>query len=264
MAFPPITSILISIAALVVGAPIVYLLSKALRLRPKPITIAEPRKEATLASAVTLALFVLVFAWRTLTKVFQLQPPNFTVSITFGLWDALLYGMGFAIVIAAMRSTRQNLGSIGISRKDTVKMFLLGFIFSAILIAIGGLLAFSYGGGFSGFSYFLAYDLILDVMVGFSEEIFWRGYIQTRLIAYSGTLKGLLVTSLFFAILWHFPIAYYVETSGVVLEALAWALIRLPIGLLFGYTMLKSQNIIPSSIIHVFWNWNILLWQLSF
>jgi membrane protease YdiL (CAAX protease family) len=99
-------------------------------------------------------------------------------------------------------------------------------------------------------------------MVGFSEEILWRGYIQTRLIAYGGTIKGLVVTSLLFAVLWHFPVAYYVETSGVVLEALALALTRFPIGLLLGYTMVKSQNIIPSSIIHLFNNWGAVLWTL--
>jgi membrane protease YdiL (CAAX protease family) len=67
-----------------------------------------------------------------------------------------------------------------------------------------------------------------------------------------------------FAILWHFPVAYYVETSGVILEALAYAMMRVVPGLLFGYLMLKGQNIIPSSIFHLFWNWNTLLWQLSF
>lgn len=210
----------------------------------------------------SVALLILVFAWRTLTKTFQLQPPENTVSITFGLWTAFLYGTGFAVIIVAMKITRQTLGSIGISRKDTGKMLFLGFALSAILLAIYGLLTTSLGGGFVGFSLFLAYDLILDIIVGFSEETFWRGYIQTRLIAYCGTNKGLVVTSLLFAVLWHFPIAYYVETSGVMLEALAWTLLRFPIGLFLGYIMVKSQNIVPSSIVHIFINWNLVLWHL--
>ena len=260
LAFPTLDPVARSVIYLIVGVVLVYSFSRALKLRPKPITIAKPRKETAAALIVSVALFILVFAWRTLTKTFQLQPPENTVSITFGLWDAFLYGMGFVVIIVAMKITRQNIGSIGINRKDTGKMLFLGFAISAILLAIYGLLTISLGGGFVGFSYFLAYDLILSIIVGFSEEIFWRGYIQTRLIAYSGTIKGLVVTSLLFAVLWHFPIAYYVETSGVVLEALAWALLRFPIGLLLGYIMVKSQNIIPSSIIHLFIDWNLVLW----
>lgn len=263
MAFPTLPAIIIDVAVFVIGAPIVYLLSKGLKFRPKPIQITEPKKEATLALVVTAALFVLVFAWRTSINTFQLQPPNFTGSVTLFLLYAFLYGIGLVVVAVAMRSTRQKFGSIGISKKDGWKNLLLGFTFSAIFLAVAGVLALSSGGGFAGLSNFLVYDLILSVVVGFGEEILWRGYVQTRLIAYGGTIKGLVVTSLLFAVLWHFPVAYYVETSGVVLEALASALTRFPIGLLMGYMMLKSQNVIPCSIYHAFNNWSTTLWRLA-
>ena len=140
-------------------------------------------------------------------------------------------------------------------------MLALGLIPSVVYITVAGFLAPSLGGGFKGFSPSLAYGLIGYAIVGFAEEIVWRGYIQTRLIAYSGTLKGLVTTALLFA-LWHLPTRYYMY-SGVVLEAFASALLLLPISLLFGYIMLKSQNIIPSSIYHLFQDMNHLLWQIS-
>jgi len=162
-----------------------------------------------------------------------------------------------------MKRTGQSFESIGISGKDKGRMLVLGFAVSAIFISISGFVAPYFGGSFAGFSFSLAYGLVLFAIVGFSEETIWRGYVQTRLTAYSGTLKGLVVTSLLFAILWHFPAEYYAQ-SGAIPDALVGTLTRFAPGLLFGYIMLRSQNTIPSSIFHLFWNLNILLWQLSF
>lgn len=262
LAFPTLLQVIILVVLFVVGVPIVYLLSKALKIRPKPITIAEPRKEAALAIIVSVALFVLAFALWTLTKMFQLQPPKFTVDITFVSWRAVFDGVGFLIIALAMRSTRQKLGNIGINKNDMGRMVALGLTLSVIYLIVAGLLAPYLGEGFKGFSPSLAYGLILYTIVGFSQEVFSRGYIQTRLIAYGGTIKGLMVTSLLFA-LWHFPRAYYYEASGDVLAALAWASMKVFLGLLFGYIMLRSQNIIPTSIFHLFYDWGILLWRIS-
>ena len=161
-----------------VGIPIVYLLSKALKIRPKPIAIGEPRKEATLAVIVYVVLFVWFFAWVTLTKMFQVEPLRLTVDITILLWLAFEYGVGFLIVIVAMRSTRQSLGTLGINKNDLGRMIALGLTPGGILLIVGGLLASIMGGGFTGFSSSFAYSLILTVMVGFSEELFSRGYIK--------------------------------------------------------------------------------------
>lgn len=62
LAFPTLLNVIISVVILVVGVPIVYLLSKALKLRPKPLTIADPKKEATPVFLVIIATFVAVSA----------------------------------------------------------------------------------------------------------------------------------------------------------------------------------------------------------
>lgn len=266
LAFPTLTDILISVVILVVGVPIVYLLSKALKLRPKSITIPDPRKEVAPVFLVIVATFVAmsalnIFINTVVEPTFQLDKrPPFTFDYINVLVVAFGYAIGFLPLIIAMKRNRQNRGSIGINGKDGWRMFALGFILSAIYIAIAGFLAPSLGGGFKGFSPSLAYGFIYYAIVGFSEEIVWRGYVQTRLISYSGTLKGLMTTALLFSLA-HLPIRYF-EYSGVALEALASALLVLPVSLLFGYIMLKSQNIIPSSIFHLFANWSTLLWQI--
>jgi len=266
LALPSLLNVTTSIASAVVGIPLVYLLSRALRLRPKPIEITNPREKAILAFLIIITAFVCVSVWRILTEA--------VFSPTFGklqvfvncrvvdvLWMGFLYVLILPPLILLMKRTRQPLRSIGIDRMNIGRMLALGFILSAIFFAILGFLAPSFGGGFEGFSPSLIYGLIYFTIVGFGEEIVWRGYVQTRLVAYGGTFRGLVVTSLLFAVLWHFPGRYYMY-SGAVLEALASSLLVFPSGLVFGYLMMGSQNIIPSSILHLFGDWNYLFWQI--
>ena len=160
----------------------------------------------------------------------------------------------------AMKRNKQNRASIGINKGNRLRMFALGLVLSLIYTMIAGFFAPSLGGGFIGFSSSLVYGFIYYAIVGFSEEIVWRGYVQTRLIAYSSTAKGLITTALLFSLV-HFPTRYYLF-SGVILEAVMSSLLLLPISLLFGYIMLKSQNILPSSIFHLLANWSTILWQI--
>lgn len=267
LVFPTLLNVIISVIVFVVGVAIVYLSSKALKLRPKPIAIAEPRKEATPVFLVVVATFVLtsilvVFANTVFIPTFQLDKrPPFTFDIINVLWTAFSYAVWFLALNLGMKRTGQNLGSIGISGKGKGRMLALGLVPSAIFFAVTGLFAPSLDGGFKGFSSSLAYGFIVYAIVGFSEEIVWRGYVQTRLVAWSGTGKGLVTTALLFSLL-HFPTRYYLY-SGVALEALVSALLLFPISLLFGYMMLRSQNTIPSSIFHLLMNWASLFWQIT-
>lgn len=266
LAFPTLLSVITSVLVFVVGVPIVYLLSKVLKLHPKPLTIADPRKEATLVFLVIIAVFaatsaLVVLKHTVVNPAFQLDKrPPFSVDVIDVLWVAFERAIFFLLLIVATKRTRQDLRSIGINRKDRGRMLALGFILSVVYLTVSGFLAPYFGGGFKGFSSSLAYGLVGYAIVGFGDEIVWRGYIQTRLVAYSGALEGLVATSLLRA-LWHFPARYH-QFSGIALEALAGVLLFFPVSLLLGYIMLRGQNIIPSSIFHLFWNWNVLLWQI--
>jgi membrane protease YdiL (CAAX protease family) len=268
LAFPTLLDVIVNIVFLVVGVPVVYLLSRALKLHPKPVEIQNPRKEAALAFLLVVTVFAGVSVWRILTDtVFD---PNFgelqpfvNVRAIDVMWEIFLYVIVMPPLVLAMRKTGQDRGSVGIDGKAIGRMLALGFMLGTIMFTIRGLMGVPLvGGGFAGFSPSLIYGLIFFTIVGFGEEIVWRGYIQTRLVAYGGTLKGLVVTSLLFAVLWHFPGRYYMY-SGVVLEAFANTLLLFPLSLVLGYIMIRSQNIIPSSIFHLFLNWSILFWQIT-
>jgi membrane protease YdiL (CAAX protease family) len=171
-------------------------------------------------------------------------------------WGALNTAIYLVFVILAMKRTGQNLGSIGITGVDKWRNLALGLVLSAIYVGV-----MSLGSTFAGFSASLVYAFILMAIVGFGQEVMWRGYVQTRLTAKIGTIKGLVATALLFA-LWHFPMRYF-QYSGVPLEVLANIFVDLfPMSLLFGYIMYRCQNIIPLSVLHLFVNFSSFLWGL--
>ena len=259
----PSHPIVADILTVAVGVPVVWFLSKNLKLSPKPIVFADPRREAWHASIVMIPLL----AWRASlvtyfygTGIFN-QLPSFSAELGVLFWWAVLNGGSLLIVAVAVKTTHQTLASIGITRNYLWKAVALGLAASAILLAVDGL---SFALGFK-FSYYLSHSVgigfALYSIVGFSEETVWRGYVQTRLVAYAGVFKGVIATSLVFGILYHFASAYYLEASQMVLMALAYASLRVFGGILFGYVMVKSQNIAASAILHLFFDWTTVLWH---
>ncbi len=157
--------------------------------------------------------------------------------------------------------THQKAASLGIRKDEAWKMIVLGVGPSAGWFILLALVAPIVGGGFTTLTASsLAYGFTVFLIVGLSEEIVWRGYVQTRLIARTTKVYGLLAASLLFS-LWHLPVNYL--TYGGVLEALSTSLlIQFPLGLGFGYMMIRSQNILPSSIYHLVYDWAPSFFQL--
>jgi membrane protease YdiL (CAAX protease family) len=254
MIIPAINRILMQIGYVMIGVLIICLFSKALRLQSEPLLIKNPKKEVSMVFPVYFGVFLVVTVWHFIrnTIIMPQFPPFELITVLLFLF---LYILILLPMIIGMNLSKQSPRSIGIDRDDLARMIALGAVLSIIYTIIS-----SVGHRFQGVSPSLAYALIAYIINSFSEEILFRGYMQTRLITYWGSLKGLLVTSLLFA-LWHFPGRYF-EFSGDILTALDYSMLRFTPSILLGYLMVKSQNIIPSAIFHVFWNWNILLWGL--
>ena len=89
LAFPTLIDIIPQVVFFVVGAPIVYLFSKALKLRPKPLTIADPRREAPLVFLVIIVMFIVSSAWNVFTYIIiptlqpDERPPFDVISVLF-------------------------------------------------------------------------------------------------------------------------------------------------------------------------------------
>ena len=172
------------------------------------------------------------------------------------IWIALI----LLPVIAALRWSKQTLGSIGANRKDLKKNLALGLLTSSVSLLLMGILSPFLGGGFAGFSVPVLYFLVSYTVIGFGEEAVFRGYIQTRLTANRGPKIGIAVTTLFFVV-YNFPLGYFCF-SGDIRLGLLFALWRLSTGLLYGYTFQRSKNLLPSSILHTLLAWGGLLFGL--
>lgn len=243
-----------------IGVPIAYGISRVLKLRPQPLTITGPRRQVNQVLLVLIGLFASISIFRIIYHTIAVPTlrldlrPSFTVEPVDLLFEVFRDAVILLPLIILMKTTGRNRASIGITGNNATSMLAFGLALGMVDFAIVGSSASFLGGGFAGFSISQAYSFVSETMTGFTEETVWRGYVQPRLVAYGGTLKGVTSTSLIFA-LFHFPRDYFLS-SGAVLEALASAMLLFPIGLLFGYVMLRSQNIVPSSIFHLFFNWS--------
>ena len=127
------------------------------------------------------------------------------------IWIALI----LLPVIAALRWSKQTLGSIGANRKDLKKNLALGLLTSSVSLLLMGILSPFLGGGFAGFSVPMIYFLVSYTVIGFGEEAVFRGYIQTRLTANRGPKIGIAVTTLFsLCTIFHWDISVFLGIFG--------------------------------------------------
>jgi membrane protease YdiL (CAAX protease family) len=91
----------------------------------------------------------------------------------------------------------------------------------------------------------------------FCEELFFRGFLQTRLEAFFGESRGLIVTAVIFN-LYHGPadiFVYGLSTNGFIKNVV----LMLPFAIMLGYLALKSNSLVGSSIYHVVYNLPLIL-----
>ncbi len=96
--------------------------------------------------------------------------------------------------------------------------------------------------------------VLLFVTVGFTEEFFFRGVLQTRLRGWWGAIPALVVTSVLFG-LYHFPYIYLMQSSQ--LQGHAWGSLGecgydAVAGLILGLVYLRSrENLLAAVVTHV-------------
>lgn len=249
----PLTSLFLGAVALVaVGVPLVWLLARALKLAPRLPVLDNPPRELRVALLVTVAVYAALI-------LPLLVPSRGATSLTdpgMVFQVAATHALLLVPVAVAAVATRQSWASLGLSRTSLLRLAVLGFVPSALYVPSVGLMypVASLPGAVP-----LALGLAWSAMAGFSEEIVFRGYLQTRFEAAWGTWTGFAVTVVVFAFA-HFP-GSYVLYAGDVLAATLSALGRIGLGLLLGYYYVRSRNIVPGGISHMFYNWALVLWQ---
>ena len=160
---------------------------------------------------------------------------------------------------------KQPLTSVGITKKNLLPAFYWGIGLGIVFILEGlltNVLAFK---GFqlttSEFSLlsFLG-AIVLSFATAISEEIVFRGYIFNRLRHFwKKAWRANLLSSLLFVLV-YLPVAIFVlgYTPWLMLVYLVFVFI---FSLASGFVFSRTNNIVASILLHVFWSWPVILFR---
>lgn len=246
-----------SLTMLIVGI-IVNALTKWMHFRQQSWSFDQPRKAALwgLATIFIGWLFITVLFFASISASGPQIPSNETRQ--FRLSDvtsqALVALLAFGPAMLAMRIRWEPCASAGVTKQNLAGSLLIGGLLAGVIIA---------GTFFSGdgSSQVMIHELTVNhiwallyyAVIGFGEEFAYRGYLQTRLMAWLGRWQGWVLTSVLMALV-HIPQRMTMQGTSL-LEALLSSAALIPISLFLGFVMLRTGNIVAPGLVHTFANW---------
>jgi len=90
--------------------------------------------------------------------------------------------------------------------------------------------------------------LILLFITSPGEEIFWRGFVQRRLVQHFGARSGWLLASAVYAAV-HIASGNFMLTMAALIAGLFW-----------GWLYQREQNLVPCIVSHALWTVTIFIW----
>lgn len=158
------------------------------------------------------------------------------------------------IVILVVLHEKESLQSIGITKLNLIKSCFLGILLGIITFFVVNQSTLKTSQTINIMTIASLISFIKFIIVGFAEEIIYRGYFQTRLITWLGTSKGCLITAIIFSFI-HLPVN--IVFRGMDLPTAFINCIKMiPFSLTLGYIMIKTKNITTVSILHTFIDWS--------
>ena len=147
--------------------------------------------------------------------------------------------LSICVTLLAIKVSKKSLRDFGLSTDHLFKQILIGLVVGFILVVL-----------LQGLSFLEAspnlYDIFSMMLVGFSEELLFRGFLFTMIYELSGSrLKVVFIPSIVFGI-WHFPVGQSIDQ---VINATIIGLIYAGIRSLYFRTD-KEIGIIPLSVFH--------------
>lgn len=248
-----------SISLLLLGI-VVYLVTKFLNVHLKGFDFFDKPKITALWAMIAVSIGMSLITWimflasshqdssiESVQRTTQMYSLNNIVSIMI-LWILII-----SPILIVMRIRKESWKSVGISKHNLIPGVIVGISVSFCAFFVMLVASFIKNGSiiidfnkyyFGGFIYFS--------IVGLGEEFMFRGYLQTRLMAWLG-YKGWLLTSIIMAII-HIPQRMAVQGLSIS-EAIFNSLSLIPISLIMGYIYNKTENLVAPSIYHTFANW---------
>ena len=163
-------------------------------------------------------------------------------------WHLLFPGLlGVAAVVPALfflRRRKESWASVAVTRANVWQ----SLIISAVIIVGVSPLDASWK-SLSKLEPHNVIDFLYFVLIGCQEEFLFRGFIQTRLVAWRGAVQGWIVTSVAFAFA-HMITAVLGQDMSIT-EGFVSCAVYLPVGLLYGFVVLRTGNLLSSIPVHV-------------
>jgi membrane protease YdiL (CAAX protease family) len=235
----------------------VYFMTRWLRFRYLPWPYPNPRRSSWVAIGTA---FLPLFLFGLISLAFAPDPAESAeIPVNMELRESpstvinnlIAYLILLSPILIAMKLRKESWQSAGVTRNNLGKSILLGCLLGLITIVtyrpcVTGIL-----GGVMNMNHFWAF--LLYTVVGFSEEFAFRGYLQTRLVAWLGRWQGWLVASVMMALV-HIPQRIYMSGFDATTALLSSAYL-IPISLSMGFVMLRTENIVAPAISHTFADW---------
>lgn len=160
-------------------------------------------------------------------------------------------------IFLIVKIRKQSLKSLGLKKEKSLKSILLGLVFSIPFIVPPIIIAIMQGKQLISIPDLIWLFLFYFLIIGFGEELVFRGYLQTRL---QGLIKGkwlsIVVAGLLFTLM-HIPFQMISRDLGLfefIMAHSSMLLITFPIHIYLVYIYTRDQNILSVTITHAFIN----------
>ncbi|MBN2003919.1 MAG: CPBP family intramembrane metalloprotease [Anaerolineae bacterium] len=242
----------------VVGG-LVYLLTRALRFRHQDWTLKNPRVSALWAIAA-----VMIWCTAFVGLVGQLFPSEIAspsvreYDVAEVLTKLAMYAIFVAPSLLLMWLRKESLAGAGVSKHNLGGSLVVGFVLAAIIVFLSVLgSGRSMGQIIGGLGVRHFWALFSYAIVGFGEEFAFRGYLQSRLVIWLGRWRGWGVASVLMAL--AHVVSRVVFQGEPAIDAFFSSLSIIPVSLLLGYVMLRTENVVAPALAHMFADWILTL-----
>lgn len=207
------------------------------------------------------ALIALFVGWVAVSGLFWLfailgdtggEPQEFRFGNVIS--QIIVSGLFFGPSLIMMKRRKETWSSSGITKRNLPQSLLLGIILSFLYFLFNFITKVDRGNMFFSFMPSHFWALATFLVVGISEEFGFRGYLQTRLVAWLGKGSGWIMASIIMALAHIVQRITIMGMSGT--SAIIDSLTLIPISLLLGYIMLRTENIMAGALFHTFIDWS--------
>lgn len=168
-------------------------------------------------------------------------------------------------LVWVLRKEKQNLGFVGWTEHNLFKSIYLATGLGVLLAIEGAVVhTLKYGGSLNFLQvspnealFFGALGLSLITAV--SEETVFRGFIFNRLWKILGEWNANIITSFAWTFV-HLPVTIFVFKYDVS-QMMTFLILTFLFGIISAFVFARTQNVLSSVLLHVFWEWPIILFR---